>query len=148
MLRGLPSLSRSDWEHLIDEWILSERYRGILKRKILDDWSHERIAEREGLTVRQLAQRLGGYGGAAIVGTARTIADEMQEWLEARACDGFNVMFPFVPAGLDEFVDQVVPELQRRGIFRTDYEGATLREHLGLPRPENRFFSAASQAAE
>jgi len=106
------------------------------------------IARRENLTVRQLAQRLGGYGGAAIVGTAQTIADEMQEWLETRACDGFNVMFPFVPAGLDEFVDQVVPELQRRGIFRTDYEGATLREHLGLPRPENRFFSAASQAAE
>ena len=51
MLRGLPSLSRSDWEHLIDEWILSERYRGLLKRKILDDWSHERIAEREGLSV-------------------------------------------------------------------------------------------------
>ena len=51
MLRGLPSLSRSVWEHLIDEWILSERYRGILKRKILDDWSHERIAEREGLSV-------------------------------------------------------------------------------------------------
>ena len=51
MLRGLPSLSRSDWEHLSDEWILSERYRGILKRKILDDWSHERIAEREGLSV-------------------------------------------------------------------------------------------------
>lgn len=51
MLRGLPSLSRSDWEHLIDEWILSERYRGILKRKILDDWSNERIAEREGLSV-------------------------------------------------------------------------------------------------
>lgn len=51
MLRGLPSLSRSDWEHLIDEWILSERYRGILKRQILDDWSHERIAEREGLSV-------------------------------------------------------------------------------------------------
>lgn len=51
MLRGLPSLGRSDWEYLIDEWILSERYRGILKRKILDDWSHERIAEREGLSV-------------------------------------------------------------------------------------------------
>ena len=51
MLRGLPSLSRSDWEHLIEEWILSERYRRILKRKILDDWSHERIAEREGLSV-------------------------------------------------------------------------------------------------
>lgn len=51
MLRGLPSLGRSDWEHLIEEWILSERYRRILKRKILDDWSHERIAEREGLSV-------------------------------------------------------------------------------------------------
>ena len=106
------------------------------------------IARRENLTVRQLAQRLGGYGGAAIVGTAQTIADEMQEWLESRACDGFNVMFPFVPAGLDEFVDQVVPELQRRGIFRTEYEGATLREHLGLPRPENRFFAGVAQAAE
>ncbi len=106
------------------------------------------IARRENLTVRQLAQRLGGYGGAAIVGTPQTIADEMQEWLETRACDGFNVMFPFVPAGLDEFVDQVVPELQRRGIFRTEYEGTTLREHLGLPRPENRFFAVASQAAE
>ena len=54
MLRGLPSLSRSDWEHLIDEWILSERYRGILKRKILDDWSHERIAERKGLSVNRV----------------------------------------------------------------------------------------------
>lgn len=106
------------------------------------------IARRENLTVRQLAQRLGGYGGAAIVGTAQTIADEMQEWLESRACDGFNVMFPFVPAGLDEFVDEVVPELQRRGIFRTEYEGATLREHLGLPRPENRFFAGVAQAAE
>ncbi|NMJ42570.1 LLM class flavin-dependent oxidoreductase [Roseomonas sp. JC162] len=106
------------------------------------------IARRENLTVRQLAQRLGGYGGAAIVGTPRTIADEMQEWLETGACDGFNVMFPYVPGGLDEFVDQVVPELQRRGIFRTEYEGTTLREHLGLPRPENRFFAGAARAAE
>jgi FMN-dependent oxidoreductase (nitrilotriacetate monooxygenase family) len=106
------------------------------------------IARRENLTVRQLAQRLGGYGGAAIVGTPRTIADEMQEWLETGACDGFNVMFPYVPGGLDDFVDQVVPELQRRGIFRTEYEGTTLREHLGLPRPENRFFAGAARAAE
>ncbi|WP_137124029.1 LLM class flavin-dependent oxidoreductase [Roseomonas sp. HF4] len=106
------------------------------------------MARRENLTVRQLAQRLGGYGGAAIVGTPQTIADEMQEWLESRACDGFNVMFPFVPEGLDAFVDRVVPELQRRGIFRQDYEGTTLREHLGLPRPENRFFATRSQAAE
>ena len=99
-----------------------------------------RIAEREGLTVRQLAQRLGGYSGNAFVGTPASIADEMQEWLETRASDGFNIMFPNVPAGLEEFCGQVVPELQRRGLFRTEYEGTTLRDHLGLPRPANRFF--------
>jgi len=98
------------------------------------------LAEREGLTVRQLAQRLGGYSGLAFVGTPVTIADEMEEWLEARGSDGFNVMFPYLPGGLDDFVDRVVPELQRRGLFRTEYEGTTLRDHLGLPRPKNRFF--------
>jgi alkanesulfonate monooxygenase len=105
--------------------------------------SRERIvalARRENLTVRQLAQRLGGYSGLAFVGTPQTIADAMEEWLVTEACDGFNVMFPFVPEGLDDFVDKVVPELQRRGIFRREYEGRTLRENLGLPRPRNRFF--------
>jgi alkanesulfonate monooxygenase len=98
------------------------------------------LAKRENLTVRQLAQRLGGYAGAAMVGTPQTIADTMQEWLETEACDGFNVMFPYLPEGLDDFVNRVVPELQRRGIFRKDYEGRTLRENLGLPRPKNQFF--------
>lgn len=98
------------------------------------------LARRENLTVRQLAQRLGGYAGSAFVGTPQTIADQMQEWLETEASDGFNIMFPYLPEGLNEFVDRVVPELQRRGIFRTEYEGRTLRENLGLPRPENRFF--------
>ena len=105
--------------------------------------SRERVlqlAEREGLNVRQLAQRVGGYAGLAFVGTAQSIADEMQEWLESKGSDGFNVMFPWLPGGLDAFVEKVVPELQRRGIFRHEYEGTTLREHLGLPRPENRFF--------
>jgi hypothetical protein len=64
----------------------------------------------------------------------------MQEWLEAEGADGFNVMFPWLPGGLDAFTEQVVPELQRRGIFRREYEGRTLRENLGLPRPENRHF--------
>jgi FMN-dependent oxidoreductase (nitrilotriacetate monooxygenase family) len=98
------------------------------------------IARRENLTVRQLAQRAGGHGGLTMIGTPAMIADQMQEWLETEACDGFNVMFHTVPAGIDAFVDGVVPELQRRGIFRTAYEGTTLRENLGLPRPANRFF--------
>ncbi|HZC95999.1 MAG TPA: NtaA/DmoA family FMN-dependent monooxygenase, partial [Bradyrhizobium sp.] len=98
------------------------------------------VAARDKLTVRQLAQRIGGYGGLSFVGTPKTIADQMEEWLTSRGSDGFNIMFPFVPAGLDDFVDKVVPELQQRGIFRKEYEGKTLRENLGLPRPKNRFF--------
>ena len=108
--------------------------------------SRERVlalAARENLTVRQLAGRLGGYSGLAMVGTPAMIADQMEEWLLQAGCDGFNVMFPYLPGGLDNFVDQVVPELQRRGLFRREYEGRTLRENLGLPRPENLFFPAA-----
>lgn len=111
----------------------------------------ERVIElgrRENLTVRQIAGRLGGYGGLGMLGTPAMIADQMEEWLLTEACDGFNVMFPYLPGGLDDFVDKVVPELQRRGLFRTEYEGTTLRENLGLPRPENRFFAATAKAAE
>jgi alkanesulfonate monooxygenase len=97
-------------------------------------------ARRDNLTVRQLAQIAGSYGGLALVGTPEMIADQMEEWLYSDACDGFNIMFPWVPGGLDDFVDRVVPELQRRNLFRREYEGKTLRETLGLPRPENRFF--------
>ena len=107
-----------------------------MREKLVD------LSRIEGWTVRQLAQYVGGaFGVLEMIGTPQTIADQMQEWLETQACDGFNVMFPYLPGGLDEFVDQVVPELQRRGLFRRAYEGRTLREHLGLPRPVNRFFS-------
>ena len=101
------------------------------------------LGRRETLTVRQLAQRLGGYSGNSFVGTAQSIADEMEEWFEANACDGFTVMFPYVPAGLEDFVDKVVPELQRRSLLRTEYDGKTLRDNLGLRRPENQFFAAS-----
>ncbi len=107
-------------------------------------------AAKNKVTVRQLAHRVGGYGGLSFVGTPATIADQMEEWLVTEASDGFNIMFPFLPQGLDDFVDKVVPELQRRGIFRKEYEGRTLRENLGLPRPKNRFFEpvGAVNAAE
>jgi alkanesulfonate monooxygenase SsuD/methylene tetrahydromethanopterin reductase-like flavin-dependent oxidoreductase (luciferase family) len=100
------------------------------------------LAKRENLTVRQLAQIAGSFGGLAFVGTPATIADEMEQWLFEEGCDGFNIMFPYVPEGLEDFVDKVVPELQRRGLFRREYEGKTLRENLGLPRPENQFFTS------
>ncbi|EHK49464.1 uncharacterized protein TrAtP1_010691 [Trichoderma atroviride] len=101
-----------------------------------------RVAQEEGLTVRQLAQRFGGYGGLAFVGTPESVADEWEKWLKEEASDGFVVTFPFLPQGIDDVVEKLVPELQRRGIFRKEYQGNTLREHLGLPRPENRFFPA------
>lgn len=99
-----------------------------------------RIAEEEGLTVRQLAQRMGGHSSLCLLGTPETIADEMEEWLTTGACDGFTIQFPYVPEGIDDFVDRLVPVLQGRGLYRTEYEGKTLRENMGLPRPENRFF--------
>lgn len=106
----------------------------------------EYVRARPDITIRELAQKAGSYSGLAFVGTPQGIADRMQEWLEAQACDGFNVMFPYLPGGLDDFCDRVVPELQRRGIYRRDYAGTTLRDHLGLPRPENRFFAASAEA--
>tara|TARA_B100000676_G_scaffold78300_1_gene78015 strand:- start:518 stop:1807 length:1290 start_codon:yes stop_codon:yes gene_type:complete len=98
------------------------------------------LAKRHNLTVRELAQRLSGFGGFSMTGTAADIADEMQLWLESGSCDGFIIMFPYLPAGLDDFVNKVVPELQRRDIYRKAYTGKTLRDHLGLPRPTNQFF--------
>ncbi|EME41634.1 hypothetical protein DOTSEDRAFT_90428 [Dothistroma septosporum NZE10] len=103
-----------------------------------------RLAEEEGLTVRQLAQRYGGYSGLAFVGSPESIADEMEVWLREEACDGFTCVMPYLPQGLDDIAERLVPVLQKRGLFRTEYEGATLREHLGLPRPKNRFFHGQS----
>lgn len=100
-----------------------------------------RLARQESLTVRQLAQRYGGYAGLAFVGSPIDIANEMETWLREGAADGFTCVFPFLPRGLDEVVERLIPELQRRGIFRQDYTGLTLREHFGLPRPKNRFFA-------
>ena len=67
-----------------------------------------------------------------MVGTPKTIADEMEEWIETKASDGFTIMFPYLPGGARRFLRGVVPELQRRGLFRREYEGKTLRENLGI----------------
>jgi FMN-dependent oxidoreductase (nitrilotriacetate monooxygenase family) len=97
------------------------------------------LARRERLTVRQLLGRLGGgRGHRTFAGTPEQVADAIQHWWENGAADGFNVMPPVLPSGLTAFVDHVVPILQRRGLFRTDYEGKTLRDNYGLPRPPNR----------
>lgn len=106
------------------------------------------LARRERFTVRQLYEYLAGARGHwVVVGTPAQIADQMQDWFEHGAADGFNVMPPVLPQSLDEFVDLVVPELQRRGLFRTAYEGRTLRENLGLARPASRYANPAAQAA-
>jgi FMN-dependent oxidoreductase (nitrilotriacetate monooxygenase family) len=97
------------------------------------------LARRERLTVRQLLGRLGGgRGHRTFSGTPEQVADAIAQWWENGAADGFNVMPPVLPSGLRAFVDHVVPILQRRGLFRTEYEGTTLRDHYGLARPRNR----------
>ena len=94
------------------------------------------MARRDNLTVRQLLLRLGGgRGHRTFTGTPEQVADSLEEWFTTGAADGFNVMPPVLPAGLDAFVEQVVPILQQRGLFRTAYTGTTLREHYGLPVP-------------
>jgi len=104
------------------------------------------LARREDLTIRELANRaVHSRGKGMIKGTPEHIVDHMQEWFDGGACDGFNIMPPYLPGGMKDFVELIVPELQRRGLLRCEYEGVTLRDHLGLARRENRY--VASQAA-
>lgn len=93
-------------------------------------------ARAEGLSIRQLVARVASARGhKVVIGTPAQVADELEAWFVAGAADGFNILPPTLPAGLDAFARLVIPELQRRGLFRTEYEGSTLREHLGLERP-------------
>ncbi|QEA39123.1 LLM class flavin-dependent oxidoreductase [Pistricoccus aurantiacus] len=95
-----------------------------------------RIVETEQPTLRELLGRLAAGGGhCTLVGTPESIADEMERWFRNEGADGFNLMPPSLPGGIEDFVDQVVPELQRRGLFRQEYQATTLRGHLGLERP-------------
>ena len=113
----------------VPELPVTESHRS--RQKLLLD-----LARRENLTVRQLYGHVcNGAGHHTVVGTASQVADRLQHWFENGAADGFNILPPYLPGGLEDFVDHVVPELQRRGLFRTEYEGTTLRDHLGLDLP-------------
>ncbi|MDY7433322.1 LLM class flavin-dependent oxidoreductase [Bacillus sp. V26] len=100
----------------------------------------QEMAERDNMTIRELYKYVAGSRGHHIfVGTPEQLADKMQEWVDHKACDGFNIMPPLLPEGIELFVDKVVPILQERGVFRKEYEGTTLREHFGLEKPVNRY---------
>jgi N-acetyl-S-(2-succino)cysteine monooxygenase len=106
------------------------------------------LAHREKLTLRQLYKRLAGARGhRVVVGTPEKVADEIENWFRNEGADGFNIMPPVLPEYLNEFVDLVIPVLQKRGLFRTAYEGKTLRENLGLKRPDSRYAGASIPAS-
>ena len=97
-------------------------------------------ARKEGLTIRQLYERFAGARGQrTLKGSPVEIADDMEKWFSGYGVDGFLVQPAHLPGGLDDFVDLVIPELQSRGLFRSDYEGTTLRENMGLKRPPSRY---------
>lgn len=107
------------------------------------------LARREGLTLRQLYLRIAGARGhSQIIGTPAQIADEMEERFRAHGADGFNIMPATLPGGLDDFIELVLPELRRRGLFRKAYEGTTLRAHLGTRPPPGFGRAAAAPISE
>lgn len=117
---------------------------------LLPEWRQSRgqlmyeMAQRDGLSIRQLYLAIAaGNGHAQVIGTPDQVAGHMEEWVTAGAADGFNLLPAHSPGGLADFVELVVPELQRRGLFRTQYQGATLRQHLGLSRPSSRYAPTA-----
>ena len=106
------------------------------------------LARREHLTIRQLVLRFGvSRGHLQLIGSPSTVADVVEQWFLERGADGFNVVPPLLPGGFEDFVRLVVPELQRRGIFQTEYRGTTYRENLGLVRPANANRAVAGAAA-
>ena len=128
-------------EPLPDEIPETEAYKS--RQKLIVD-----TARRENLTLRELyLSVVGAYGHRVVMGTAESVADELAEWFLAGAVDGYIISPPHLPDGLDEFTEQVVPLLRERGLFRDEYTGTTLREHLGLERPERGDFAAQQQGS-
>jgi alkanesulfonate monooxygenase SsuD/methylene tetrahydromethanopterin reductase-like flavin-dependent oxidoreductase (luciferase family) len=129
---GGIDLSDCDVDEPLPDHLISEE----------DRKSHPRFSYlfKDKLTVRQMYQKYGAARGQrTIAGTPSQIADQMEKWFLNLAVDGYLIQPPVLPTGLDEFVELVIPELQNRGLFRTEYEGETLRENLGLRRPNSRY---------
>jgi FMN-dependent oxidoreductase (nitrilotriacetate monooxygenase family) len=134
-------LSKYDLDGPLPELPETANGRGRVKQLV-------ELARRENLTIRQLVLRFGvSRGHVQVIGSAREVADVIEQWFTEGAADGFNVVPPLLPSGFDDFVELVVPELQRRGLFHTEYAGRTYRENLGLVRPVNQHTLAVSNKA-
>jgi alkanesulfonate monooxygenase len=131
----------------VDDTVPEERIPAKTKASMSRLKNMGELAKNENLTIKQLYERYAGSRGSySIVGTPERIADEMEAWVTKDAADGFIIQASYLPGGFDDFAELVVPELQRRGLFRTAYEGHTLRDHLGLQRPVNRHAFARTNA--
>jgi alkanesulfonate monooxygenase len=121
--------------------LIGEKVGGIATRALMAEYAH-----RNKLTIRQTYEHVvGSMGGLIIKGSVNDVCDQMEDWFKSGVCDGFVLSGPVMPDGMRRIMEMVVPELQRRGVFRKDVEeGKTLRESLGLERPKNQFFEASS----
>jgi FMN-dependent oxidoreductase (nitrilotriacetate monooxygenase family) len=141
---GLGFLARSFNDHDFSQYDLDAPFPDVaaLGWNSQQSTTQKILAEvkAENLTLRQIAQRLSTPRGQ-FIGTPAQIAEKLEAWFTQEAADGF-VLFETMPGQLDLFIDHVVPLLQSRGLFRTEYEGKTFRDHLGLPFPENRYTEA------
>jgi FMN-dependent oxidoreductase (nitrilotriacetate monooxygenase family) len=151
-LNQLEKIAGVSLRHLeLDERVPAEIFAG--SGNVLDNSRSRKqvvanIVERDRPTLRQLLHRLaGGRGHNVVHGTPVQVADTIQEWFEGGVADGFNVMPPLYPQLFESFVSSVVPILQDRGLFRTEYSGTTLRDHYGLPRPDSVFTTDLPLAA-
>lgn len=141
-LLGGVDLTRFDIDGPLPELPPSPNSDGQSTR---ENWVN--LGREQKLSIRQLALRAThGRGKSAAIGTPDQIADHMESWFNERGADGFNIQPPYLPGSLEDFVEMVIPVLQERGLFRREYEGHTLREHLGLPRPASRHATAAQAA--
>ncbi|NEU32160.1 LLM class flavin-dependent oxidoreductase [bacterium LRH843] len=132
-LGGLD-LSRYSLDEPLPDFIPKTNGNQSRRQLIID------LAKRENLTIRQLYKRVAGSRGHRIIyGTPEQIADQLDDWVKNKGADGYNLMFPYLPGSFTEFVDFVIPILQKRGLFREEYEADTLRGHLGLSKPESRY---------